>query len=127
MLIGCYQPKKEVMEDKEKIKNYKRAMYYDQSSITDFHPYYREHVGDDFYHAWYDRKTYKRIAHPKPKDIIHDAFINSKNYLKFIDIPDLEKGSFCEVVQDLMLPSDDDVGLECRKVLKVKEFLGFEF
>ena len=126
-MIGCYQPKKEIIEDREKIKNYKRVLNYNERSVTDIHPYFRENVGNDFYHAWYDRKSFKRIPNPRAKDIVHDAFLNSKNYLKFKDVPDLEKGSWCEIVEDLMLPNNDQVGQECRKALRVREFLGYEF
>lgn len=125
--IHCYQPKKEILDDQEKLKMYKRALAYRERNVTDVHPYFREHVGDDFNHAWYDRKKSNRISQPKPKEIVNDSFLTSRDYLKFKDIPDLEKGAFCDLVEDMSLPNNDNVGQECRKVLKVKEFLGFEY
>jgi hypothetical protein len=106
---------------------YRRAMNYRESNVTDFYPYFREHVGEDFVHSWYDRKKYNRIARPDAKAIVHDSFLTSRDYLKFKDIPDLEKGAFCDIVQDLSMPKDNKIGVECRKSLKVKNFLGFEY
>src|SRR6478609_4897754 len=41
-MIGCYQPKKEILNDQEKLKMYKRAMNRNEYSITDFYPYFTQ-------------------------------------------------------------------------------------
>jgi hypothetical protein len=125
--IHCMQPKDEVLQNPEKIKSYKNALRHDTSQITKIPIYIRENVANDFHHAWYNRKDFGRIRNPKAKDIIHDAFINSRKILKFDDIPELEKGPFCQIIEDLNLPKHHTVEEECRKVLHVREFLGFQF
>jgi hypothetical protein len=126
-MIHCYQAKREVMKNPDKVKGYKQSMNFYETGVADIPPFIRENVADDFIHAWYNRHTWERVF-PKAKDVVRDAFINSKNFLKFEDIPDLEKGSFCDVIGDLNNPDNEDrVSMECRKALKVREFLGFEF
>lgn len=126
--IHCYQPKKEAMNDPEKVRGYRRSQYYISNSVADTHPYFRANIGDDFVHAWYDRKTFKRIKHPESRLIVHDAFINSKNSLKYEDLEELEKGGFCQLVEDLNLPNTENrITEKCRKELQVREFLGIQY
>jgi hypothetical protein len=125
--IHCYQPKASILKDQEKIKGYKNAVRYSASDMLDIPSYVRENVANDFDHAWFNRKTWERLKNPKAKDVVHDAFINSKKFLKYEDVPNLEKGPFCDVIQDLNNPKDDNVGQECRKALKIREFLGISY
>lgn len=125
--ISCYQPTEEMLNNPEKIKNYKRALnYVEESGIQDVHPFIRESVAKDFNHAWYDRKTFKRVV-PKPKDVVHDAFLKSKNLHKFKYIHDLDKDPACQLIEDLNYPSQGKVADACRKALEVRNFFGFRF
>lgn len=125
--IHCYQPKPRILMDDEKMKNYKRLSNYMESSVTDVPPFIRENVAQDLDHALYDRKTFHRVKNPRPKDIVHDAFLNSRKLLKFKEIPNLDKGAFCDIIEDLNYPDKDKVSIQCRKALNVREFLGFQY
>lgn len=127
-MIHCYQPKYRTLYDKEKLRNYRNSIYYQSSDLSDINPYIRNNVGKDFDHAWYDRKTFKRIYRPKPEDIVHDAFLKSRGSLRVDWIPELEKGSFCDFIQESNFPdSRDRVANECRKQLRSRTFLGFNY
>lgn len=127
-MIHCYQPKYKTLFDKEKLRNYANAQYYQPTDITDFNPYLRNNVGKDFDHAWYDRQTFQRIKNPNPKDIVHDAFLKSARYLRLDWIPELQKGAFCDAIQELNYPDPKDrVAEECRKILRSRSFLGISY
>lgn len=127
-MVHCYQPKYRTLYDKDKLRNYRNAVYYQSQSISDINPYVKNNVGKDFDHAWYDRKTFKRIYRPKPADIVHDAFLRSQSNLRLDYIPELEKGVFCDSIQELNWPDKSDkVANECRRVLRSRTFLGFNF
>jgi hypothetical protein len=126
--ISCYQPTLPLLADRSRIQGYKDAAQYHEKDVTSFSPYLREHAAHDFHHAWYNRKNFKRTT-PTPKEIIKDAFLNSKSGLKFENIPDMDKGPFCDIIQDLNYPTskNDNVALECRRALKVRDIFGFRF
>lgn len=125
--ISCYQAKEELLNNPEKIKNYKRALnYVEESGINDVHPFIRESVAKDFNHIWYDRKTFKRV-NPTPKDVVKDAFGKSKNLHKFKYIHDLDKDPACVLIEDLNYPSGGKVAEACRRALEVRNFLGWRF
>ena len=124
--VHCYQPKPEAVNNPEKVKNYKKALMYNESSITDVHPYLRHNVANDFIHGFYDRKTFKRVR-PKPHEIVKDAFLNSRNLVKFQNVHDLDKGAFCDLIEDLNYPSNGKVAEVCKQDLKVRNFLGFRY
>lgn len=124
--ISCYQAKKELLDNPEKIKNYKKALYYPEEGITDISPYIRENIGKDFNHAWYDVKSFKRVT-PSPKEIVNDALVKSKKFLKFEGLDPLQKGIACDLIQDLNYPTDNRVGEECRKTLHINEFFGIRY
>lgn len=124
--IHCYQPRPEAVTNPEKVRNYRKALYYNESSITDVHPYLRQNVANDFNHAFYDRKTFKRVK-PTPKEVVKDAFLNSRNLVKFHNVHDLDKEGFCSLIEDLNYPSNNKVAEECKKDLKVRNFLGFRY
>ena len=120
--VHCFQPTPESVNNPEKVKNYKKALMYNESNITDVHPFLRHNVANDFVHAWYDRKSWKRVK-PKPHEVVKDAFLNSKNLVKFKSVHDLDKQSFCDLVEDLNLPSQGKVADECKKRLESEKFL----
>lgn len=127
-MVHCYQPKYRTLYDKEKIKNYRNALYYQSADLADINPYIRNNVGKDFDHAWYDRKSSKRIYRPKAEDVVHDAFLKSARSLRLDYIPEWQKGAFCDFIQESNYPdSKDRVANECRRVLRSRTFLGFNY
>lgn len=116
--INCYQPKPHVIHDPQIIDNYKDALRYTESSVTDISPYLKENVRAHFDHALYDRKTLKRVYKPTPKDIVKDSLMKSKENLKR-DVPEHLKPDFCGSVEALNYPTPNNaVKMECLRQLK---------
>lgn len=127
-MIHCYQPRTKVLNNPEKIRAYKNSKFY-PDNLTDMSPYMREYTASDFDHAWYDRKTFKRITNPSDKDIVHDALLKSQKGLRLEWLNDIDKGVFCDMIQDRNHPTskNDGVSNECRKILKTRTFLGINY
>lgn len=129
-MIHCYQPKKSVINNPIKTRGYKNSLLYPEYNLTDTSPFLRENIPNDFDHAWYSKETFKRIPNPSPKDIVHDSLLKSESGLRKEWLSDLDKGNFCSVIiQDRNLPNSKNNGVEneCRKVLKTRSILGFEY
>lgn len=128
-MIHCYQPKTKVLNNPQKVQAYKNSKFY-PDGLMDMSPYMRENTANDFDHAWYDKKTFKRIINPSSKDIVHDALLKSIKGLRLEWLSDLDKGNFCSmIIQDRNYPhsKNNDVENECRKTLQTRTFLGFEY
>jgi hypothetical protein len=104
--ISCYQPKQAALNDKQKIENYKKTLNQTEGKVTDIPPYLRENVGNDFYHAWYSKSSFRRTV-PTPKDVVKDAFARSGKYLREKDVPEPEKPRFCELISSINYPTPD--------------------
>jgi hypothetical protein len=129
--VHCFQPKEELVNDAEKVKQYNRAYNKSENIGNDIHPFLREHIPNDFYHIWY--KNGKAISKEEEKNpqVVKDLFVEmtgqSKKRLRLEDIKDMEKGSFCELIQGYNLPDNDNVGRICRDELERTNFLGYEY
>lgn len=128
-MIHCYQPKTKVLNNPEKVRQYRNSIFY-PDTLTDLSPYMRENLANDFDHAWYDRKTFKRILNPSPKDVVHDALLKSEKGLRLDWLNPLDKGNFCSVmIQDRNLPNSKNnaVENECRKTLQTRTLFGINY
>lgn len=123
-MVHCFQPARPPTE--EQLTDYEKSMKRMYTSGYDTDPYLSNNVHRDFNHAWYDRKTGRRIPHPKAKRVVDDAIGKSTRNLRY-NIQDMDKGEFCDLIQDYNLPQRDDVGIECRKELRRRKILGLEF
>src|SRR6185312_2306926 len=72
------------------------------------------------------RQTGRYIPNPSAKEVMKDAFTRAGRYTKGL-LDKMDRGAFCDYFQDLTVPENDDIGLECRQELKNKEFLGVEY
>lgn len=116
--LGCYQPKPGILRDQYKIQAYDQTLEYNESTPNDVAPYIKQNVRQDFDHAIYDRKTLKRVYNPNPKDIVNDALMKSKKYLKENITSDQDKISFCNIIEDLIHPTKNrSVTQECIRQL----------
>lgn len=120
--IHCFTPKS--IPDSTKINKYRRALF-NTGSLNDVDPFFRNSIHKDFNHIYYDKRTFQR-SNPSPDDIITDAFGRSKR-LKARDLKEIEKGTFCDLVQDYTSPGNNSVGIECRERLKTRNFIPFSF
>jgi len=118
--IHCYTPKG--IPNRTKLQKYRKALY-NTGDLNDVDPYFRDSIHKDFEHVYYDRKTYKRVS-PDPGDIVTDAFGKSKR-LRGRDLKAIEKGTFCDLIQDYTAPGNNRVGSECRDRLQKRTFLPF--
>lgn len=129
--VHCFQPKPEAMEDAEKVKKYNRAYNLYPNIGNNVHPYFRENVGKDFIHIWY--KNGKAIPKDQEasfevsKDIFNETVGLSKKRLRMEDVRDMEKGSFCDLIQDYNMPDNNNIGLVCRNELAKRNILGYDF
>lgn len=120
--IHCFQPK--VLPDRKKVNRYQTALY-NTGHGNNVDSYFRENIGKDFDHSYYNRKTYKRV-NPNASDIVSDNFGRSTTRLRDRDIKDWEKGSFCTLLSDYAIGRDDkqlnsQVEKECKRVLKKRK------
>ena len=128
--IHCMQPKK--VPDKKTVNEYNRAADRSVSlsgatrkgQLVD--PLFLERVDDDFDYAFFDRKSGERIDNPEPKKVIESSLgTSSRNIRRWIH--EMNRGVFCNYVQDLTVPNDDRIGQECRNELKTRRFFGYEY
>lgn len=123
--IICMQPK--IVPDRRKTRAYEDALDRNPRKLSHgIDPYFLDNVARDFTTAFYDRQTGHYVANPSAKEVMKDAFTRAGRYTKGL-LDKMDRGAFCDYFQDLTVPEDDDIGLECRKELKNKEFLGVEY
>lgn len=129
--VHCFQPKEDVVNDPAKIKAYNRALTHSSNVGNDVHPYFRENIGDDFYHIWYrDNKAISKEQELDPqmsKQLFDEMLGLSKNRLRKGDIRDMEKGSFCDLIQSYNMPDNNNIGIICRNELERRNILGYEY
>jgi hypothetical protein len=124
--IHCMQPKE--IPDGKKVKKYQHALF-NTGNGNNVDPYFRETIGKDFDHFWYNRKNYKRV-NPNAKTIVSDGFGKSTTRLRDRDIQDWEKGTFCSLFSDYNVGRDNkqlhsQVTSECKRVLKKRKITPF--
>lgn len=117
--MHCYVPRQ--MPNKRQIENYINSMERSPGIYSD--RYIVDHAGKDFDHFWYDRKTWKLIEDPTPDEIVKCAIEKSRPYIRE-KIETMERGAFCDFVQDLNKPRDNQVAQQCRIKLKNRTLLG---
>lgn len=122
-MIHCFQARE--IPTGKKLRQYASAIRRVQEEGYQTDPFLSNNVHKDFGHAWFNRKTKERVFHPSAKDIIKDAFGKSTKTLRY-KIADLDKGEFCEIIQDYNAPNRNDVGIECRKEIRRRKILGLE-
>jgi hypothetical protein len=115
--ISCYQPKENVMRDKNKVRDYENTLRQTEGKVTDVPEYIRNNVGHDFTHAWYSKSSFKRMV-PSSDDVVKDAFMKSGKFLKKDDVPAPEKPAFCNLIENLNYPTRDRrISRACLKYL----------
>jgi hypothetical protein len=119
-MIHCFQPKK--MPDRKKVRNYIKALEEGDYTHNDISPYVRQNVGKDLKHAWYDKKTWNLIKNPSPDDIVTDALGPATRTIRNDYKHEIEKGTFCDLIQNMNKPDDDRVGVKCREEVKDRRF-----
>ena len=110
-MIHCYQPNK--VPTWSKVNQYYNALD-NTGGGNDIDPYFRENLDQDFTHSWYDRKTFQRVPDPSADDIVSDALGGSAKRYRARDIEEIERGTFCDLLQDYNKPEDNSVGQHCR-------------
>ena len=123
-MIHCFQAKR--VPDRKKVSEYQRALLRQDLTRQETEPFFRSNIGNDFVHAWFDRSSFKRVGKPAAKELVKDALGKSVKGLR-LHTKDMEKGTFCDLIQDYNNPEDDRIGQECRKELKKRKFLIFEY
>lgn len=124
--VSCFYPKD--IPDSKKIRKYENALD-NTSTDNDVDPYFRKNIQEDFNHAYYNRKTWKRVT-PDARNIVSDALGRSTERLRDRDIHDIEKGTYCDLVAGYQIGSEnkqlsDQVETECKRVLKKRKFTSY--
>ena len=123
--IHCFIPKE--VPDKSKVSQYKKALK-QPTHHNETSPYFRENIGKDFSHTYYNRSTLKLDKNPNIKDVVNDSFGKSKRGYRLSEIKEVEKGAFCDLMQDYNLPDSNQYSHTCRDELKKRSFIGlFEY
>ena len=78
----------------------------------------------DFEIGLFDKDSGERDNNPEPKRVIKNAFGRSTRSLRR-SVREMERGVFCDFVQDLTVPSDDRISDECKSELKKKGLLDY--
>lgn len=130
-MVHCFQPKEELVNNSEKVKQYNKAFNKSANMGNDVHPFLRENIGKDFYHIWYKNNiaiTKDQEKNPEiEKEILDEMFGQSAKQLKLHGINDFEKTSFCQLMQDYNMPDNDDIAKMCRNKLETKELFGYKY
>jgi hypothetical protein len=116
-MVHCYQPK--AVPTYQKVNQYYNALD-NTGKGNEVDPYFRENIGKDFTHSWYDRKSFQRIQDPNPDDILSDALGGSAKRYRSKDIAEIEKGTFCDIVQDYNMPENNELGRKCRDFMQTE-------
>lgn len=116
--VHCIQPK-EIVRGK-KLRSYQKAAQ--TSKLYD--PYVIDNVAKDFEIGLFDRDTGDRDNNPDPKRVVKNAFGRSTRSLRR-SVREMERGVFCDFVQDLTVPADDRISDECKSELKKKGLLDY--
>lgn len=130
-MVHCFQPKEDLVNNAEKVRKYNRAYTHSANQGNEVHPFLRENIPQDFYHIWYD-KDGKAITREQEKDplvisyMIDEMLGQSAKRLKD-DIPQMEKSSFCQLIQGYNMPDNNNVENICRSRLTRKQFLGVDY
>ena len=123
--IVCMQPK--TIPDKKKYREYENALDRNPDYISrGIDPYFLDNVARDFNTAFYDRKTGEYEPDPAPKEVMKDAFAVAGRHTRDA-VKSMNRTAFCQYVQDLSVPSNDNISDLCREELEDKEFLGVRY
>lgn len=117
-IVHCMEPKEEVTPKKYKRYN---AVKQQNGKID---PYVMEHAGVDLDIALFDEKTGEKIENPDPHRVVKNALGISTRHLRRT-IRDMERGSFCEYIQDIFNPKDERIHDICKTELKKKGILDY--
>jgi hypothetical protein len=87
-------------------------------------PYVIDNVGQDFNIGLFDRESGNRLESPDPKRVVDNAFGKSTRNLRR-RTREMDRGNFCEFVQDINVPKDDRISDTCKTELKKKGILDY--
>jgi len=120
--IHCFEPKQ--IPEKEVLRKYAHATETAPGVYSS--PYIVDNVGRDFLHSWYDRKTWQRVKDPDPNTVTKCAIGRAGRFVRK-KVKEMERGPFCDLVQDLTQPQDNRVGERCRVELRTRKILGVPY
>jgi hypothetical protein len=127
--MHCVQPK--TVPTRQKKNEYNKALdrQYNSSKskksqfVSFDDPYFQENIHKDFNSSYYDKDSGVKVRHPEAKKVLKCALGNSNRRFRH-EVRDMEKSSFCKMIQNLTLPDRDDVGQTCRDEIKKRNILG---
>ncbi len=121
--IVCMQPK--TIPDRKKYREYEDAL--DRNPWPKgVDPYFLDNVARDFNVAFYDRDTGQYVPEPTVKQVMRAAFSKAGRHTRKI-VSRMSRTAFCNYIQDLTVPSNDNISEACREELEDKELLGVEY
>lgn len=116
--VHCFQPK-------TIIKGKKLNKYRNSAKTTQLYdPHVIDNVATDFNIGLFDRNSGEKDESPEPRRVIQNAFGRSTRGLRK-GVKEMERGVFCDFIQDITVPSDDRVSDTCKDELKKKGFLDY--
>ncbi len=116
--VHCFKPKKIVKG--RKLSGYRKAAQSGQL----YDPFVIEHVANDFNVGLFDTKSGNKDEDPDPKRVIRNAFGASTRGLRR-GVREMERGVFCDFIQDITVPGNDKVSDECKSELRKKGLLDY--
>lgn len=121
-VVHCMQPKE--IPTRQQLRGYSKLPK-DRYKVN---PYVLDNVGRDFNIAIFDRDSGNKLENPDPKRVVKNAFGRSTRNLRR-RTREMDRGTFCEFIQDINVPKDDRISAECKTELKKKgilDYLGIE-
>ena len=110
-MTECYTPKE--VPSSEKLERYEQELDLREAGEGGF---YLDNAPLDFDFGFFSTGSGQRIRKPTPKAVVKAIFGASTENLKK-NVPPLQRGGFCEYVNNFSVPKDDNVGKECYAVL----------
>jgi hypothetical protein len=117
--MHCYSPRKNPTA--RQVENYMNSTERSPGIYSD--KYIVDHAKEDFSHFWYRRDNWTLVEDPPAKEIVKCAIEKSRPYIRE-KIKTMERQPFCNLVQDLNKPRDNEVSRQCKAVLKDRKLLG---
>lgn len=114
--VHCFNPKKIVKG--KKLHNYRQAA----RNPRLYEPFVIDNVANDFEIGLFDRLSGDKDENPDPTRVVKNAFGGSTRTLRK-GVGQMERGLFCNFIQDITVPSDDRVSDTCRLELRKKGIL----
>lgn len=119
--ILCMQPK--YVPSPKELRRYEKAL---GNSGLEPDPYFIDNINSIMDFGIYKKPSGIRDDEPDMKELMRSVFGKSGKYVRR-RIEEMERGPFCNYIQQLTVPENDDVSMACKEELRTRKFAGIEY